>query len=223
MQLLGGLPKKLSTPWQDTRCLVFLFCLWKAVLFVVIALAPGPGYDTSSTLLNDANSWNISSATFGETATSAPFPLKNVRWDAIYFLQIARRKYVFEQEWAFGPGFPSLVSFVKQGIYYQTRQLAPLKSDSPIERQCTRPGFFYWRTWRLSVYHLSSSVCAFTLQSEHHHSLPSSTQQVIPPCCGCGLTHFQPSRSIPPISLPRISVFLTPLPGLPALCLWATT
>ena len=124
MQLLRGqresLSKELSAPWQGVRLLVVLFCLWKVVLFIVIALAPGPGYDTSSLLLNDANSRNVSAANCGEVATSTPLLLKFVRWDAIYFLRIAQRKYVFEQEWAFGPGFPSLVSLVQEGIYTQS-------------------------------------------------------------------------------------------------------
>jgi phosphatidylinositol glycan class V len=40
---------------------------------------------------------------------------KLVKWDAIYFVQTARRGYVFEQEWAFGWGFSRLIKLFTQG------------------------------------------------------------------------------------------------------------
>ena len=107
------------TPWQSVRLLVVLFCLWKVVLFTVIVLAPGPGYDTSSTLLVDHASQSATSARVGDTTNDIPRLLKFVRWDAIYFTQITQRQYVFEQEWAFGPGFPGVVAFFRTGIYSQ--------------------------------------------------------------------------------------------------------
>ncbi|KAI1880924.1 hypothetical protein JX265_001164 [Neoarthrinium moseri] len=41
---------------------------------------------------------------------------KLTRWDAIYFIQSARRGHVFEQEWAFGLALPSVISFLVKGI-----------------------------------------------------------------------------------------------------------
>lgn len=36
-----------------------------------------------------------------------------LRWDTVYFTTLAERgEYVWEQEWAFGPGWPVLVRFV---------------------------------------------------------------------------------------------------------------
>lgn len=74
-----------------------------------IALAsPGPGYDTSTTL---------SKCDHGEGAIKASSWLDNfVRWDAIYFTQIAHRGVVFEQEWAFGWGFARLLTLVGRGM-----------------------------------------------------------------------------------------------------------
>ena len=39
-----------------------------------------------------------------------------VRWDAIYFIQIAHRGVLFEQEWAFGWGFAKLLTLVGRGM-----------------------------------------------------------------------------------------------------------
>ena len=34
------------------------------------------------------------------------------RWDSVYFISLAdRREYVWEQEWAFGPGWPALIQY----------------------------------------------------------------------------------------------------------------
>ena len=102
--------------WQGIRLLVALFCIWKFLLFSIIALAPGPGYDTSSTLLIDTESPVEPATKVEQVATSVPYVWKFVRWDAVYFSQIARRGYVFEQEWAFGPGFPAVVGLLQRGI-----------------------------------------------------------------------------------------------------------
>lgn len=39
-----------------------------------------------------------------------------MRWDAIYYVQIAHRGIVFEQEWAFGRGFTKVLAFFARGI-----------------------------------------------------------------------------------------------------------
>jgi len=69
-----------------------IFATWKAVILLIVWLAPGEGYDTSTTLLVGAN--------------------KLVRWDAIYFVSKAQRGEVFEQEWAFGKGVSTLLSSI---------------------------------------------------------------------------------------------------------------
>lgn len=110
------LPHTNFVQWQDIRLLVVLFCIWKVLLFGIMVLAPGPGYDTSSTLLVDAGSSVVPANQNQKVPTSVPPVLKFVRWDAIYFTQITRRGYVFEQEWAFGPGFPTVVGWLQRGI-----------------------------------------------------------------------------------------------------------
>lgn len=80
---------------QQFLCLTAIFVVWKRLLLLVALSTPGKGYDTSTTLL--------------------PSLSKLVRWDAIYYVQIARRGHLFEQEWAFGKGLSTLTSSVSNG------------------------------------------------------------------------------------------------------------
>ncbi|PBP25318.1 glycosyltransferase family 76 protein [Diplocarpon rosae] len=91
--LLGNRPQE-----HPIRSLVTLYVGWKALLLLVAACSPGPGYDTSASL--------------AEPGQGPELPLalryivgKLTRWDALYFVQISTRGYLFEQEWAFGWGF----------------------------------------------------------------------------------------------------------------------
>ncbi|KAI0168858.1 glycosyltransferase family 76 protein [Hypoxylon sp. FL1284] len=87
--------------------LVGTFVTWKGFLLAVaLGSGVGPAYDTSSTLLSP----DIPSS------KESPFDLatKLARWDAIYIIQNSRRGYLFEQEWAFGSGLPTVISFLTQ-------------------------------------------------------------------------------------------------------------
>lgn len=110
------------TPWQDACLLLIAFCLWKFILFSIVVLAPGPGYDTSSSLLVDLKGQDLVSGGVCDISAGLAPAMKFVRWDAVYFSQIIRRGYIFEQEWAFGSGFPALVAFIKKGTDSRERQ-----------------------------------------------------------------------------------------------------
>ena len=104
---------------QIIGLLLLIFCSWKAVLMIVMLAAPGIGYDTSSSmLLVDLAENQGSLRRISQPPKTMPSILKLVRWDGIYFLRIVQRGYLFEQEWAFGPGFPTLVAFIDKRLYY---------------------------------------------------------------------------------------------------------
>jgi GPI mannosyltransferase 2 len=90
--------------------LTLLFWAWKSLLFVIIVNSPGPGYDTSTTLLPSQRSDALSALSQHPHFSSAF--LKFVRWDSIYFIQIVERGYLFEQEWAFGFGYTKLLTLL---------------------------------------------------------------------------------------------------------------
>ncbi|KAE9370413.1 glycosyltransferase family 76 protein [Stipitochalara longipes BDJ] len=94
--------RPLDRPIQN---LLIICVAWKFLLLLIAGLSPGPGYDTSASLISP------------NTAEGRGLPPaiqyilgKLIRWDAIYFVKTAGRGYVFEQEWAFGWGFTRLIS-----------------------------------------------------------------------------------------------------------------
>jgi phosphatidylinositol glycan class V len=89
--------------------LTVAFALWKALLFLVIVACPGPGYDTSTTLLTNEHSGLAPDS----PTTALPLSFKFARWDAIYFVHSAEHGYVFEQEWAFS--YPRVLGFFLSG------------------------------------------------------------------------------------------------------------
>jgi len=100
--------------------LVGLFLLWKLLLLVLAANSPGPGYDTSTTLLLPALSPDEPLA----SRLSAHVLSRLVRWDALYFVSIANRHQLYEQEWAFGWTFTRLISHVAKGVPHPLRPSA---------------------------------------------------------------------------------------------------
>ena len=80
--------------------LLAAFISWKLLILTIILFSPGRGYDTSTTVLPSFLDTPIP-ANFAQRALRH-LSTRVVRWDAIYFTQIAQRGYIWEQEWAFG-------------------------------------------------------------------------------------------------------------------------
>jgi phosphatidylinositol glycan class V len=104
------LTKALDHP---TRSLTIVFILWKTFLLLVASCSPGPGYDTSTSLAQHTEGERIVRNAL--TSSLSHISQKLTRWDAIYFTSIARRGYIYEQEWAFGWGFTHIISFFTVG------------------------------------------------------------------------------------------------------------
>ncbi|RMZ67637.1 GPI mannosyltransferase 2 [Pyrenophora seminiperda CCB06] len=101
-----------SSPRGETKQLVVIFCLWKALLFVLAAFCPGPGYDTSGLVLLDPSLQRHSN--FNATTRHERLALNLLRWDALYFVKAAERGHVHEQAWAFSWAYSHLLRLVGQ-------------------------------------------------------------------------------------------------------------
>ena len=96
------------------RTLLAIFGLWKTLLLCIAVCSPGPGYDSSTSLLWLPGPNGLPSRA-GSSTGGLPWMGRLVRWDAIYFIKIAERGYRFEQEWAFGAGFANAVALISRG------------------------------------------------------------------------------------------------------------
>lgn len=97
---------------RPVQSLVTAFLAWKTLLFLFAAGSlAGGAYDTSASLALDGS---------GNTTSTPTIIARLTSWDAIYFTKVARRGYLFEQEWAFGSGLPILVAFLTRGACLMT-------------------------------------------------------------------------------------------------------
>jgi hypothetical protein len=95
---------------RPVRTLITVFAAWKLFLFLIAAGSTvGPAYDTSGGITLDVA---------GTSNGSAPALLARLTsWDAIYFTQVARRGYLFEQEWAFGSGLTIVIEYLVKSMF----------------------------------------------------------------------------------------------------------
>ena len=89
------------------------FLSWKAFLLaIVLASSFFSSYDSSTSLALDFAPDHAPDSPPFPSSLSDAIVSRLTRWDAIYFTAIAHRGDLYEQEWAFGPGLPYLVSKV---------------------------------------------------------------------------------------------------------------
>jgi len=104
---------KTKSPWlspidRPRLTLAIYWVCWKTVLLLVALSSPGNGYDTSTAVLFAQYEQEATQSKYTDLVQHALQKL--VRWDAVYFTQVAHRGTRFEQEWAFGWGFTRLLN-----------------------------------------------------------------------------------------------------------------
>lgn len=96
------------------------FLVWKSLVLIIVLLSPGRGYDTSTTAVPSFLNGPAPSGLVQKALRH--LTVRFVRWDAIYFTQIAEHGYVYEQEWAFGWGHTGtlrlLATFIGPALGY---------------------------------------------------------------------------------------------------------
>lgn len=99
-----------TRPFDNPICsLTALFVVWKSLILVIACCSPGPGYDTSTSLLLPTGEGRNLPTIFQHIVG------RLTRWDAFYFVKAANRGYLFEQEWAFGWGFTRIIALGTAG------------------------------------------------------------------------------------------------------------
>ena len=96
------------------RELTALYLCWKIALILVACASPGPGYDTSTSILFDQ--YQSSSDTW-LARTIEHVVLRLTRWDGIYFASSSTHGHINEQEWAFSWVLARVTSGVSRGVY----------------------------------------------------------------------------------------------------------
>ncbi|KEF57550.1 uncharacterized protein A1O9_05467 [Exophiala aquamarina CBS 119918] len=103
----------LSTPQHQLSALFGLFLVWKSLILLIVFSSLAVGYDTSASLLMKATNNGILTETPNNFQSQW---LKFVRWDAIYSTHMAGHGLVFEQEWAWGIGLSTSLSFLAKRL-----------------------------------------------------------------------------------------------------------
>ncbi|KAF8419701.1 GPI mannosyltransferase 2 [Tirmania nivea] len=105
--------------------LLSLFLLTRLVYFTVALLTPSPAYDSSTNLILPAQDASGHVGICWSLLTKLAERL--TRWDALYFVKVAERGYLREQEWAFGLGWARVMGTVGRVIIY----ISPVNIPSP--------------------------------------------------------------------------------------------
>lgn len=106
---MSAATKAASTRWPVST-LTLAFVAWKCFLGAIAAGATlvGDAYDTSG-----GSALGTSCGSRWGSGLLARF----TSWDAIYFVNVARRGYLYEQEWAFGSGMAGGMTRLAQGEF----------------------------------------------------------------------------------------------------------
>ncbi|KAF2754035.1 mannosyltransferase [Pseudovirgaria hyperparasitica] len=90
------------------RSLGLVFIIWKTLLLLIALVSPGAGYDTSTAIL-------LSSSQHHQSPVDR-LVQNLVRWDAFYYVKVAERDYLWEQEWAFSWGLTRVIGAIARTL-----------------------------------------------------------------------------------------------------------
>jgi phosphatidylinositol glycan class V len=158
-----------SSMFADVPTLTCLFVLWKLLLLCIAYASPGPAYDTSTTLLfaraQPALSENTLLEDFAKRLVS-----KLVRWDALYFVSVAQRGYVFEQEWAWGWGYTNFLGLVSKGwsVTSKASKVSRLNPTSVLPRDSSLSPLHIQALAGVLISHVSHLASVFLLYGLVH-------------------------------------------------------
>jgi hypothetical protein len=101
-----------NSRWKQEKALIAFFVAWKFILFIIVALSPGPGYDTSALVLFNPSRYRHDE--FKKASISDRLIINLFRWDVFYFVKATLRDKVYEQEWAFSWAYSQLLRITTQ-------------------------------------------------------------------------------------------------------------
>ncbi|KAI4723498.1 mannosyltransferase [Aureobasidium sp. EXF-10727] len=154
----------------DLRTLACLFCAWKLLLLCIAYASPGPGYDTSTTLLLARAQPSVTENTLLEDFAKR-LVSKLVRWDALYFVSVAQRGYLFEQEWAWGWGYTKFLSLISKGWSSASDfTKVPRLNSTSVLSGASSPSPLYLQAYAgVLISHVSHLLSVFMLYGLIHH------------------------------------------------------
>lgn len=154
----------------DVRALSCLFVLWKLLLLCIAYASPGPGYDTSTTLLFARAQPALSENTLLEDLAKR-LASKLVRWDALYFVSVAQRGRVFEQEWAWGWGYTNFLGLISKGWFIECEytEVPGLNTTSVLPHASSLSPLYIQTFAGVLISHVSHLLSVFMLYGLVQH------------------------------------------------------
>ncbi|GAB7340398.1 hypothetical protein MBLNU457_6837t1 [Dothideomycetes sp. NU457] len=137
-----------SSLFSSISRVIALFLIWKLLLLVLAALSPGPGYDTSSSLLLPVV--DVEKYPSIPSQASARVLNRLVRWDALHFIGVAQHGDRYEQDRAWGWLYTTVLTSATKA----PRTVPPLPPDYAVPLAAARLSH---------AFHLLSTLLLFLL------------------------------------------------------------
>lgn len=119
-----------------TRILT-LFLFWKLLLLLLAASSPGPGYDTSATLLLP----ELDEQRYPSPPSKASARVLNrlVRWDSLHFIGVAQHGERYEQDRAWGWLYTTILKASAQGSLHNVNDMTKIPAKYLVASHTVPP------------------------------------------------------------------------------------